>query len=1022
MKKLLLVLMSVLSLGALSAGAAVTENCWKPEVTSGKWSNPENWSLGHVPTDSEQAAFVADCPSCTVEIDGDFTVSKFYAYAKSGTTLTFVGEGSLSVTGGEEYFRRAVVIDGPALSFPNALLMAYSEVSVLSGSLTVASYYRYTGAYSLIVDGGAVTCTGAFRYYTTTKGQVALQVKSGNFTAAAVYGGAHKTDGPREDNYFSIDVSGGMAEIDSLDFTVGCHTALQQTGGELHLTNGTLSDQTTVSRTGGTLKFVGDVTLGPGSLYEQLSARLGMRPALNDAVVGTVGGEVLVSADPIVAMGVKIYEQANPQLLKVGTFVFTSDTPFAWTDGYQRNVYVYGPTVFRTDHDMVYAKGSAANNVYVSIQGQVVADTRDWSDPTVGRNLFVSGLHSYYGLGELIVRGNGTFLARPYASCDSFKSVSVESGATLELADRESSTWGHLMAEAFALGSDATLKLTAGGSFVQADAWEIDPTAKIVVTVPDAPERRAWPILQDLGSKDLPASLVDQVQLVNAPAGMYVTCAAGQLSVCWRDSESLGKWGDCEWTGAGANAKWSTAANWAGGAAPIASQRVFFGAASATDPDFDKAGDGGTTIGGICFETNAVDAFHLNGTQMTIGATPAIESHAGVPQRISLWVRVTRGRAIGSYDAAPLLLDYSKGFEYGKAPTGVLTLGGDIRFGGANMSFPQMEFESTAYPQAVTRLTILDGASMTFTNQTGVIYGLDAGFRVEAGGVLTFKAGNGTLRRDRSSHLQVIHGTMEVQVPLVGGFSQSFGGTGRLVLSGGMDSGASRTKAANSRVTFADRLNVWLPTWSTVSSGEKLAYGIRAAGCPVLHVTDGWRYGPAAGVVTETPVEDRALVVTGGSTLTLEADGGTVRFADPFVGDAATAHLPSTLAISNGTLTLDGTFETDVGVKTLAGGTLSVEADQAIGGFASVAGATVAFAAGAALDVAGDVSLAGFAPVLAQPDEANRWRTLMRVAKGRTITLPTAAAGDELKYRVRATATCDEVQCRKKSGTVLIFK
>ena len=1025
MKTLKIVLGSALCL--LAFGRALAETVTWNVAGTGDWSVKENWTPQQVPTSGDDVVFPDLGADYTVTVNDDYTVTSLtFSPCATVITTTLAGTGSITTTkNGERKVegRHRLILDGASVLMPKNSLLLYAACEVKNGAtLSTGSniLYVHQSDVSLTVTDGHVVC-GVLEHSTTAM-RTFILLDGGSITATSF---TYYSAGERS---FEFTIADGVFEVGQLNVTKSFET-LRLTGGTIRITGGCDLNGGVLDLTGGTVEFAGNIDWPrTKASYEMICERLGTRPSLSDAYLCAPADGVLSDSSSLTVRGIKS-SQTDPLRVDLDAMTFTGGIPFALdtSKSSSRDIHLYGPTLLRTTTDLAYAE-TDENNVYVILHGAVTVDTSDPSDASVGRKMYLRGLTSTDGSGSLTVRGCGELLARPYASYDALKSVAVEAGATLGLVDRSGSYgWGHFATESFALGPNATLRMTAGGNFVEAANWAIDPTAKIVVTVPAEFTTGAFPILRDADSKDLPADWVDRVELVGGPTGLAVKSEAGQLTGYLRDDE-LGKWGDFEWTGAGANAYWSTAANWYGNVSPGEKNIMYFGSSSVTNSRFDTFSPSGSTMTRLIFETNAVSSFWVWGKQLTAySPSPAVESWSKVPQRVDDQLRMTgKAMSVLAQEDAPIVFGDNTGFAFEKNPLiAVLTIGGDIRMKGTGMRFPRIEFTSTAAPLSFTKLTVLPGATFSATNQESDIYGIDAGFRVGGGGTLNIAGANGYFRRDRTSGLQVINGTMNISVPMFGtgvtsgthGRSQKFGGRGWLNLSAGTRSGAQGT-----RFLFADELNVALASWSTATADGDGAMAIRVEGTPTLHVTDGWTYGPAAGVTPVSEVADRALVVQGGATLTVEAGGGTVRFADPFVGDVMTAHLPSTLAISNGTLALDGSFETDVGVKTLSGGTLSVEADQAIGGFASVAGSTVAFAAGAALDVAGDVSLAGFAPVLAQPDEANRWRTLMRVAKGRTITLPTPSAGDELKYRVRETTAYDEVQCRKNSGMVLILR
>ena len=992
-------------------------NYWKPSVVSGKWSNPDNWSLGHVPTEDEEVHFEEDCPSCAVEIDGDFTALRFWVLSSSSAVLTLTGSGSLTVSGSNEYIRRETLVNGPSLSFAGTLMM-YAPVEVRSGSITCKTCWIYKASAGLEITGGTVECTESVQYRRNVAGREFLTVSAGSFATPRMVSDSENLHGRCS---FDLSISGGVVEIGML--MVQIPGTFSQTGGELCLSNGTIDfEKVSVSHTGGTLKFAGNMNYGSGCLYETLCAKLNETLDTTSAYLCPPAGEFLVVTNALAVRGLGSTD-VSPAYIDIDTLTLTGGFPFSFSGDASREFNVYGPMTVRTLADMTYIEDDR-NDVTVNVRGRVTVETQDAADASVSRTVCLSGLASPDGSGELVVRGSGTLFLRPVNGWNPFKEVSAENGATLELIDCEDDPedrkWGALFTEKLVLGPSATLRLNANGSFVRLTDCEIDPTARIVVVVPETFSGSAsWPILQTTGEMELPAALTGQVNLVGAPEGTAVKCENGQLTVYLR-GDDLGKWsgdGVYEWTGAGANNEWKTGANWQGGAAPAEKNTIAFGASPVTSSKYNGFTPSGSTTGNLKFMENAIESFNIWGTtQMTFDDSyHAIQSYANILQTVGIPMRTTQAQiVISACSAAPLEVG-SGGFVFKKAD-GILSLAGDVRLSCVGKSVPQIGFSTTSNPRTLPRVTVLSDASLTVSAQTTTLSGDDAGFRINEGGTLTF-AGGADLNYCRSakSHLQIINGTMAINVPFVGGANQAFGGSGRLDITGGTRSGAT-----SSRVLFANSLNVNLAAWATVTADADNAVAISIAGSPTVHVSGGWTYGPADGVATGTTSSERALIVQGGATLTIEADGGTIRFADPFVGDFATSRLPSILAITNGTLELDGTFETDVGVKALRGGNVSVLADQTIGGFSVEPGSSVIFAASAALDVTGDVDLVGFAPTFTHAEEAYGWRTVLRVAKKASISLP--PEGGEIAFRTVETEGTVEIQCRRICGTTVILR
>ena len=953
MKKVVsfLVVLAVIGISSPILADVVT-NYWQAagQSLNGRWGDVNHWSLGHIPTDDEIA--VID-PLRTGGTSANFTITVDDAYTADSVTIgdpdnstrnqtvRFAGSGSLEFSQkAQSQFiirncRGGIVFDGPDVTIHGSVgVLNYSAVTVRNGSTLFCdgAFTSWKGNDHLIVDDGGTVSVHTFKYLNGGADHYVLVKTGGSFVCRDSF-----TQDPSASGVtlaFALQIEGGSASIKNLSLTREA-ASLKMNAGTLKLTNKptlALADLSQIQVTGGEMIWGFDIAQ---SADDPWYAYLTEHP---DIVAGC--GKFQMNNGTLfrhkgtfrVSQFQNLSTSASMQI-DCDRLVFDGNNwPFTWNGTGTRITHLYGPTEIRVDgRDFT----QAYQNCYLYCHGKFVIDLRDWSNPSIVRTMKFRGFHSADGTLDMVVRGKGGALTiGPAYTYESFSSFAVEEGVALSLGPRSefskvgsSTEWGPLSAESLTLGKDVTVSLTAGLQHLCASRWSVDPSVKFRVSFDaNMPEYGAFPILVDLDSKDLPASLLSQIEFVDLPAGWALANAYGQISVYRRDPSALGTYGSWEWTGDAGDGKWSTAGNWHGGTSPSEGQIHDFGASDKTAIDHNGTASGGTTVGTIRFQKEAVQTYTISNKQMTYSKSSAIESYSWVPQCLKTGLRMTGGdRSISAFSVGPVYVAAGRDMDLKSGGTGAYVCNGDVRLGCKTTSGVRtlkMSSNNRLFPSYRTAMTVVSGGDIRF-NMQAVAFGSGATtFRVSKGGQLQFTAGDGLFYQWTAAPASiVVDGTMNIGVPFRGGVNQSYRGSGRLNITGGTVSAS-----ANSTVSFGERLQVYPTTWSTVTADaadRALAMGANS-GTPVIHVGNGWTYGPAAGVTPTASANNRAFLLANGAVATIEANGGAVRFVDGVRGFG-------TLAITNGTLTVEAACSADeVTLAARKGATLNLKGAQSL--------------------------------------------------------------------------------------------
>ena len=1055
---------------ALPASAIVT-NTWIG-ATGGSWGVGGNWSQNHIPQTSEYVVFPDKGSDYSISVDGNYDCGTFYVdnrqSGKSSTvSITLIGSGSVTATWAtgsvnqhvvRQY--RKLVLDGVSLSLNGNLLLLYTGLELKNGaSYTCNNQLHFRAASSTVTVGQGCSLETDNVYLNQS-------------AAISVAGGAFSCGQMTVNNSAPLTLS--VSSNGSVSFSkllLESTSSLSVSSGSVSVGSGglTLADTATLNLAGGSVQVAQEVTSSLARLVREsrgtsiaTTKNLGNITSADAAAVNVVGqGETLVLAGglsakygpialrdgstlqsdcPVVVK--QFFNEANivnAATLRLKTIVFGGAAILTGTGtetASKRRVEIEGPTTMRAFADI-----PKLGSFVPMVTGAITVDTRDWEDPSVQRNVsFSLGTHTS---ASLVFQGGGTAQfahAEPFRGA--FSSITVSSGTTLELTHFSDKYADSVRTDRFVLGPGSVLKIPAGTNSVHAGTWDIDPTARIEVIVPAGFAAGACALLSDETGASLDG-YSSQVAVTGAGAsGWSVSHQGGVLAIVKSAGAVDGTYA-YEWTGKGTSANFSEASNWYCEETPLEKKQHVFGAADdVTTAYFDNLwkSDGkggyttkGYTLGSILFRKTAVKTFTLvaDKAHMTLD-TPG-ESISPSPSNQGQWGLFSQSdlpqvvNGTGSYGLRGGQIAIAAG---GRGPVVVnsslevarrLTLGGDVRFSYPALSVQRLIMRTaTEWGSYGTRMTLLPGASMTVTQQDGMLTASASGsmfqngsmLNVEAGATLTFAAGTGAEYKwdCQSPGRSVVDGTLDVLAPYVNAANVVYGGSGRINVS------EFRCSSAAGSLGLAGTVNLYPPAaWNTVDSyGANSPFVLKAYDSPTVHLAGDWTYGPAAAVsgTTTTTASNRACRVASDATLTIDGGGHVATFADPVYGFGA-------LAVTNGTLRLVGDSDATLALSVRNGGTLAWSTARTVRSLSLAAGAKLAFPTEGALHVGGDVDLAGVSVV--HDDESfaatRGWYTVMS-SSGSISGASTGSSS--ISLRVVEAAGGSELQARYNRGAVVI--
>ena len=457
------------------------------------------------------------------------------------------------------------------------------------------------------------------------------------------------------------------------------------------------------------------------------------------------------------------------------------------------------------------------------------------------------------------------------------------------------------------------------------------------------------------------------------------------------------------WTGA-TDGTFETGGNWSSGAAP---------AATNVTAVFDGIANTRVTVGGSLVELYSLRFLNTAGPFILDGGKIKLESRntSGVNTTIysaSLFPVIIRNDMERSYNGGnhAMIAVSSAGWGYVSLEGTVkgnarFDLRGDVRVRGS-MTSEILRFYGSESSKP-TRFTVYNGASVNVTYSRLTQDGPQDGVHVHRGGTITIKSHSSSsygYEKYGDTAPSVIDGLLDIQVPLSGQVGHWYTGSGRVKMK---DTGSAATADYSIRLGGSVRF-----------SAETFVKPITVEETPTLCSESAWTY--AAG----------ALTLPKGSELTIDtqdpdnAVGYDCTFASPITGDGA-------LKVKGaGSLTLTAENSIGGGV-TLAGGTLVYTAPQTIGSLSGTGTLTVGGAGGSVptLTVAGDADLSGITiggDSLGELGAAG-WVTLATFPAGATVTgEPTMPSGE---WQTRAVDNGDGTKSLKgriRTGVMLIVR
>ena len=1022
----------VMFLGVFAAVAANAKetNYWIGP-SGGSWGTDANWSLEHVPTADEYVDYNGTTPM-TIVVDGDYVCWCFYVNtSNTKAPLTFTGSGSITASGSNgHYSKKPLILDGVTLALNGRETLFYASVTLKNGAKLTSDrqkLHSWASKAEFLVEDGEISC-GPICYASTPS---SVTLKKGKVTCTALQESSRDQSGR-----CNVTIEGGDFNC-SGEFLLTNATTLAMSGGALTIGGrAKVMDTATLSLTGGaitntaTLTASGKrlVTESKGTSFTAASSGTAVdfieeqdETVVFPAPFSMPNGQfitekraTLVSDQPMevyqFAFGPASTAETSPLTLQLKTIVARGQALFATKTGNARTHIVKGETTIRPTTDIPSSSGTST---YPMFDGTVIVDTRDWNDESVPHDMYFRNVGSCDGNGSLSVRGGGT-VSMTHSTCYyPFRTVTVESGTTLVLREHANVDYGSLCAEKIVLGPNAVLKIPGGLATARANAWEVDPTARIEVTVVDGMVAGGQTVLR--GLEGLPAGLLSQVSIVGeGTAGWTLSTADGSIVLTKPVGAVDGTYPN-EWTGEAGNGSWANALNWYCKEAPVKDSKTAvyaFGAAdTVTSTDYDIAG---AYLKQLVFRRSAISSFTVTSagerTFFTYGygANSSVYSESALPQYVSMKFRVT-GNNTFSFTAndGPIILTGNVSYP---STTSKFQVTGDIRVSGA-LKWPQVTALAPTYKNSpITSLTILPGGSFTVTNQTSSLGQTGCAFYVQKNGTLTFLRGDSSSAYYWSGNVtptkSIVDGTMSIGVPFRGGCNQAFGGSGLLRLAD-TDPG---TKA--SALTLSESLTTAVSDdWTTTKAGADYPLTLKVASfsSPTLKLSADWTYGPSADAEPASEAADRALVVERESVLTVDAGGFAATFADPVKGEG-------TLAVTNGTVKLSGGAADLAKVRLEVTGTLEAEEGLSLGAIVS-AGGTVRFADHEPIALSDTADVTGLKFEFAD-GVPRRWATL--------LTAPSisgaVASSDDYKTRIVETDGGYALQCRMISGALLIIR
>jgi len=1000
---------------------AYTQNRWKSPV-SGVWNVDSNWSLEHVPNSSEEAIFPDASTGYTVTVSADTECARIVLEeGTSAQAVTLDGSGKVTCSADDttNYIRgkRTLALAGASVELHSQLLV-YGGLDVSQGSSYSCSSATmlWTGSATLVVSGDGTSFSSSVQ---ATHAGGSITMDGGTATGALSLGGnaAFTMNGGVWTDTGTL-AGGGAAETAVLTLNGGRVVS----AGNYNMTDGRwlrgasgftfshLRSHSQAANFGAAVEVTSTFELPNGGLASTSGTHY-------------TGGGTIVARNLVTVSGGAQTVAVDKLVLGNADAGYDGDALDAWVN--RMDYFLEGPITIGAWTDWA-ARRSGDRVATLVLKGDVTVDTTDYYDDSVGRTIILDRVRTAGGT-RLVVEGKGVLRMAFDKSAAPFDSVEVRAGATFDPSYGSTTNRGPVQAHRFVLADGSRLALTAGGTWLMADALE-DSGVDVTVTVPSGLAEGWYPVIQgDLGGT-LPASLVAAVTLSGNSAGWSLVERDGTLFVKKTTAVATGSYNH-EWTGGAGTDVWSGAGNWHCGIAPTwddwPGDNEFvpcFGACGGGTLYYDTSRDNAQqflwllTADSFILKSRNVDGTANNDRYITV-ARNAVEGNSGLlsrastPQYVDFPIRVQNRVTWCAAGRGPLV---QRGMFY---PSGAgekdMTVSGDVRYGGNNVSTPVYHITlRDPYGDApFTRLTIIGGGDMRISDQTRAVdseaSSASTSIRVDEGGTLTFAGGDG--RYFGWSHrpsVNVVDGTLALECPIVGGFDQSYVGKGTMRVS------TVRPQTADSRVTIGGGLTLEAPSWTTVNTSDAArAMALSVDGRATVRATADFEYGPAAGLGEGVSADCRALVVEAGAELVFDGGGHSVTFSDDIAGAGR-------VVLSNGIFSVDGTVSGTLALA--ADATLRLDREITASAFEFQSGATLSVADGGKISVAsGDMDIAGVRLAYAGFD-ADDWYEIARTGSGAI----SCDLGADSKFRYK-TVTSDgacALFVRYISGLLIIFR
>lgn len=1020
----------------IAAPAATVTNKWI--AVNGNWGDGENWSLGHCPTDSEMAYFDFSGHSVEITVDEEYKVGTIYVIdAAKSAPLTFKGTGRIIHNGYSPspyiYRNHPFTLDGVTIDIGNFESLWYSPMTIKNGGAykTQKRVYLWTSSANLTIDGGSLI-GGELGY----GANVSVSVKDGELNCSKfTMRDVTNADGSKKVYNLNLDIKEGGAVNCANDMELYGASSLKLNGGALTvggqieldetvsldlssgaITNGTqLTNRRFVTENKGvpiTVTASGDAVFLEG-LADGDTLEFKAPFHIPNGKFCVTNRITLVSDYPFETE--RIYYATGssastaPITVRLSELVLGEYSIFDTATGDARAINMEGPTTWRPTVESMNPKTS--RTVYPHLDGELVVDTRDWNDSSLSRHVAMRNIASAKGNGAIVVRGGGSFYMTHLYNHYPFRYVRVEEGSMLELGPFENSEYSSLNAMKIVLEAGAVLKVPGGTNCVAAMEWEVDPSARIIVNIPEGIPAGGIAVLRDYSGK-LSIS-PDQVEFTGDGAtGWNASCIDGNLAAV-KAVEAVDGTYAYEWTGGADTDKWTDALNWyCQEVAPKEKTTVCaFGAADKINNiDFDTSGG---YVGQIVLRNSATVPFTVSSSgERTFFINTAndsskscVYSESAVPHYMNLKFRKTGAGSVFSFTSTrgPVIIGSPVSYP---ASGCILSACGDIRVA-TSQKWPQVFIYSMRGVQSPhSHLMVMPGASMLVTNQVTKFTKGNTSFYVHKDGVLDFEPGDtGFYQWTVVSGKHIVNGEMKVSVPFMGGANQVYGGSGNLAISSIVPASAAST------LTIQDTLTLELASdWTTVKDDADFPFALEVSSfsAPTLKLSDNWTYGAASGSASTTDPASRAVCIGRCATLTVDAGGYTAKFADPVAGEG-------TLAIRNGNLKLESDISPEVSIELADTGKLVVDRDMSIGKLKASGGKLLY--SGGSLSCASIENLDGleFEFAAGMPE---RWTTVMVLA-GELEDLP---AIHGLEFRIVEASGSVVLQCRKDAGFRFIVR